>query len=181
VISPTSECQLGNGSRKSVDPGEDAHGQEVDRDEDRHQHDRQDEADPGDVLRGRVVDARPVVRGVLHEGEALDGRDRDGLHVGEEAEPDPGHAAEGEVREPGRAAGDRVHRAELGVAQGQDDDHDPGDEPGYDGGTADGLRGEQRAEQPARADDRRLGCPGGPDQPQLPFETDIGRPGYNDS
>ena len=33
----------------------------------------------------------------------------------------------------GGAARDRVHRAELGVAQGQDDDDDPGDDPGQDG------------------------------------------------
>ena len=92
-----------------------------------------------------VVDAGPEMRGVQQEREALDGRDRDGLHVGEEAEPDAGDASEREVREPGRAAGDRVHRAELGVAQSQDHDHDGGDDPGEDGGTSHHLGSESAA------------------------------------
>ena len=163
-----------------VDPGEDAHGQEVDRDEDRHQHDGQHEADPGDVARRGVVDAGPEVGGVLHEREALDRRDRHGLDVGEEPEPDAGHAAEREVREPGRSAGDRVHRAELGVSQGQDDNDDADDDPGHDGGAAHRLRGVQGAEQPARADDRCLGRPGGADQSQLSLKADISRLGYGD-
>jgi hypothetical protein len=70
--------------------------------------------------------------------------------------PPGGRAAEREVREPGCAACDRVHRSELGVDQGQDHDHDPGYSPGQDGGTAYRLRGQERAEQPARADDRGL-------------------------
>ena len=81
----------------------------------------------------------------MHERVALDRRDRHRLHVREEAEPDAGDAAEREVREPGRSAGDRVHRAELGVGEGQDDNHDSGDDPGQDGGAAHRLRGEVSA------------------------------------
>ena len=156
-----------------VDPGEDAHGQEVDRGEDRHQHDGQDEADPGDVRGLRVVDAGPEVGGVVHEREALDRRDRDRLQVGEEAEPDAGQAAEREVREPARPAGDRVHRAEFRVGQAEDDHHDTGDGPGQDGGAAHRLRSVERTEQPAGSDDRCLGRPGGADQPQFPFKPDV--------
>ena len=43
-----------------VDLGELAHGQEVDRGEDRHQHDRHRETEPGDVPRHRVIQAVPV-------------------------------------------------------------------------------------------------------------------------
>ena len=128
----------------AVDLAEQAHGQEVDRGEDRHQDDGHREAEPGDValpaVRGGVEQAVPVVRRVLHHREALDGRHRDGLDPGEEAERDAGHAAEREVREPRRAAGDRVHRAQLGVHQGQDDDRDAADDPGQEGGWPRGLR-----------------------------------------
>ena len=161
----------------AVDVGEYAHGQEVDRGEDRHQHDGHRQAGPGDLTRVRVEEAGPVVGGVLDKRVALDRRDRDRLHVREEAEPDAGDAAEREVREPGRSAGDRVHRAELGVAEGQHDNHDSGDDPVQHRGPAYQQRGGQRGEQPARADDRRLRRPGGADQPHLSLEADVCRSG----
>ena len=36
------------------------------------------------------------------------------------------------------------------------------------------LRGEERAEEPAGADDRGLGRPGGADQAHFPFQADVG-------
>ena len=117
-----------------------AHGQEVQRGEDDQEDDRHREAEPGDValpaVRGGVEQAVPVVRPVLHHREALDGGHRDGLHPGEEAERDAGHAAVRQVRESRRAAGDRVHPAQLGVHQGQEDDRDAADDPAQQGGSA---------------------------------------------
>ena len=156
-----------------VDPGEDAHSEEVDRGEHRHQPHRHPQPSTGDLVRFCVEQARPVVGGVGDERVALDRRDRDRLHVREEAEPDAGHTAEREVREPGRPAGDRVHRAELGVGEGQDDDYDCGDDPGQPGTPTDQQHCSQRSEQPAGADDRGLGCPGGADQAQFPFQADV--------
>jgi hypothetical protein len=69
-----------------VDLVEQAHGQEVDPREERHQGDAEPESGPGDLACRRVEDAVPVVGEVLHHGEALDRRHRDRLHPGEEAE-----------------------------------------------------------------------------------------------
>ena len=150
-----------------------AHGQEVDGREERHQHDAEDEAGRRD-LTGRVVEeAVPVVGRVLHHREALDRRHGDRLHPGEEAEGDPGHAAECEVRESRGSASHRVHRAKLGVHERQDDQRNAGDDPCQDRRRPGGVRGLPRGEQPARADDRGLGCPGGADQPHLPLEADV--------
>src|SRR5215831_11771867 len=60
---------------------------------------------------------------------------------------------------------------------GQNDDHDPGDDPVDDGAPAYQQRGGQRGEQPARADDRRFGSPGGADQAHLSLEADVCRSG----
>jgi hypothetical protein len=138
-------------------PGEQPHREEVDRGEDGHQQDRHPEAEPGDVARGRVVDAVPVILPVLHDRVALDRRDGDRLQPREEAERDAGHAAEREVREPGRPARDGVHPAELGVQQRQDDSAEASYEPAVDGGRPGQDRGAHPGEQPTRADKRGLG------------------------
>ena len=70
----------------------------------------------------------------------LDRRHGDRLQPGEPAERHPGDAAEGVVRVTGRAAGHRVHRAELGVDEGQQDDGDRADRPGDDRRGAGRLR-----------------------------------------
>ena len=164
-----------------VDLGEQAHGQEVDRREDRQQDDGHGEAEPGDVARGRVVQAVPVVRAVLHDRKALDRCDRDRLEPGEEAERDARDTAEGEVREPRGPAGHWVHPAQLGVHEREDDDDDAGDDPAQQGGGAGGLSGEERAEEPAGADDRGFGRPGGADETHFPFQAHISGSGRRGS
>ena len=136
-----------------------------------------DEAPPGHVARVGVVEGGYEVRPVLHDREALDRRDRHGLQVGEEPEADTGPAAEGEVREPGRAARDWVHGPQLGVHQGQDHDDNPGDDPAQDGGAAYRLGSVERSEQPSGTDDRGFRRPSGADEAHVTFQPSVNRSG----
>ena len=84
----------------------------------------------------------------------LDRRDRDGLQPRHPARGEAREGAEREAREPGGAARERVGRAQLGVHERQQDDDHACQHPGDQRRPARRLRGGERAEQPARADDR---------------------------
>ena len=160
-----------------VDPAERAHREEVDRGEQRHQDDRDDEAEPCDVALHRVVDvnAGPVqpVLAVLQDRETIDRRDRYSLEPGEETERDASDAAEREVRESRRASRQRVHPDKLGMDQREDDNGDASQDPRQQRRAADRLCGEERAEEPAGPNDRCLRRPHRADQPQLASEAYI--------
>ena len=134
---------------------EPAHAGKVDDDEGEQQRGGDGEA----LRRQRAVavdgrrQPRQIVRGVLQHRRHLDGRRR---HVGDPAQPAGHEAAHGAVREIGNAgdgAGERQHAAELGVDERQQQRDAAADQPGENGGGAGELRGVERGEQPARADD----------------------------
>ena len=98
---------------------------------------------------------RPVRRVQIGDRRLdLDRRDRDGLQIGSPARGEAGQRAEGEIREPGRTARDRVRRAQLGMHQRQRHEHERGEDPRDDRRRSRRLGRAQRAEQPSRADDR---------------------------
>ena len=158
--------------RRAVGRRELLDAEEVDGGQDRHQDDRHDDAGRAEH-RGLGVDpafGEAVVAGVGQHRRDLDRCDRGGVEPGEPAERRARDAAEGVVREAGRAARDGVHAAELGVRQREDDDRDTTDHPGDDGGRAGLDQGLLGAEQPARADDRAHRGPHQADQADLALE-----------
>ena len=100
----------------------------------------------------------------------LDRRDRHRLQVRGPPGGEAGQRAEREVREAGRAAGDRVGRAELGVHQRQRHQQDGGEDPGDQRRRPGGLRRAQRAEQPAGADDRAQRDEQQPEEPDAALQ-----------
>jgi hypothetical protein len=72
------------------------------------------------------------------------------------------------VREPGRAAGDRVRAAELSVDERENQDERRAETPGDECGGASDLRGVERAEEPAGADDRPERGKQEADEPDVP-------------
>ena len=109
-----------------------------------------------------------VMLAVLDDRHHLDRRDGGRLQPREPAERRPGRAAEGVVREPRRAAGDRVHAAELRVHEREQQDRGGADDPGDDRGGPGGGQRALRAEEPAGPDDRAGGRPEEADEPDLP-------------
>ena len=75
-----------------------------------------------------LVDPRDAVD-VRQRRLDLDGRDGDGLQPGHPAGREAGQRPEHEPREPGRAAGGGVRRAELGVDEREDRQHDRREDP----------------------------------------------------
>ena len=152
---------------------EPAHAVEVDHDEQRHQTDGDQKAQRGQDDRAvdRVGQAVHVVGRVLDGRLGLDGRRAGGLKPGEPAERRAGESTEGVVGEAGGAAADREHAAQLRVHQGQQNDGEGADQPGDDGRRPADGGDEQRAEQPARADDGALGGEEQPDEAGVALES----------
>jgi hypothetical protein len=117
-----------------------------------------------------------VMLAALDHRHDLDRGDGGSLQPREPAERGAREAAERVVREPCRAAGDRVHRAELGVDEREQHDRDRADAPRDDRGRSGGGERALRAEQPARADDRPARGPQQADEPDLALEARPPRP-----
>jgi hypothetical protein len=157
--------------RRAVRAREPADAQEVDGGEDRH------EPDGDEQTRGRehvlsALELQPargerVVLRVLDDGQHLDRRDGDRLQPREPPERGARGAAEGDVREPRRAAGDRVHGPQLGMHEREQEDRDAADHPRDERGGAGAGQGALRAEQPPRPDDRAARDPEQADEADL--------------
>jgi hypothetical protein len=144
----------------------------VDRGEERHQQDGHDDAGAGEHVLAAAhlhpVVGERVVLPVLDDRHHLDRRDRRRLQPGEPPERGSDGAAERVVGEARGAAGDRIHGAELGVDEREQQDRQGADAPGDDRRRAGRPERPLRAEEPARADDRASGRPQQPDEPDLP-------------
>ena len=137
---------------RRVGPGQQPDAQEVQRDEDAHEHDGRDETRGAERPCARVVEAvgPRVGRQVLDGGEHLDRRDRRRLDVGEPAERRAGQAPEGVVGESARASALGEHGAELGVDESEGRHEERGDHPADQrSGPGDGDR-DERTEEPTR-------------------------------
>ena len=166
--------------RGAVRVGELAHAEEVDRREDRHQHDRRCDAGGRQHVLA-VAQLHPAVRervvlAVLDHRHHLDRGHRRRLQPREPAERGADRATEGVMREARRAACDGIHAAELGVGQREQEDRERADAPRDHRRGPGGRERALGAEQPAGADDRAPGCPQKADEPDLAPEA---RPGLS--
>ena len=78
------------------------------------------------------------------------------------------------MRETHHAARDGKHRAEFGIGEADEQDHDPADQPGQDRGGAGLLGGIERAKQPAGADDGTDGGEQQADDADVAFQPPLG-------
>ena len=139
-----------------VGPGQQTNTQEIQRDEDTHEHDGHDVARGAEGPCARVVEAvgPGVGRQVLDGGQHLDRGDRRRLDVGEPTEGRTGQAPECVVGEAARASALGEHGAQLGVDEGQWCHKERGQHPADQGSRpGDGDR-DEGSEEPTRTERR---------------------------
>ncbi len=163
-----------------VDPREPADAEEVHDDEEGHQDHGAHVAEPGERVDGLAGDRvrrgeRGVLRGVLQRRLDLDGGRGRHRHPGDPAGGVARERSERQVGEADDTTGQGEHRPELGVHQGDQQDHHAAEGPGDDrrGSGRDGRV--QRAEQPAGADDRADAGEQQPDHADMTFEIGLFR------
>ena len=164
------------GGDGAVDPDQVADAEQVDHDEECHQHRRNRVAEGGEDRHATdgVGQPVPVIRGIGNGRLHLDGGGTCRLQPREPPERGTGQPAEGVVGEPGGSAADREHPPELGVHQGEQDDRQRSDEPGDEGRRPTDGGAEQGAEEPARSDDRALRGEQQPEEPDVAIESVAG-------
>jgi hypothetical protein len=151
--------------------GELAHAEEVDRGEERHQHDGGHDAARGQHVLAMAhlhpAAGERVVLAILDDGHDLDRGDRRGLQPREPPERGADRAAEGVVREARRAPGHGIHGAELGMDEREQQDRHRADDPGDDRRRPRGRERALRAEEPSGPDDRSARGPQEADEADL--------------